>query len=89
MAAQVDLLEWLRAPTEARFATWRCSYTSRGASPPRRGSSTTREYLGAIIEVAALRERRGEFDTEEAFYKYWRAYPIRVPKAVERQAHRP
>lgn len=48
-------------------------------------SSTTREYIGAVIEVAALRDGRGEFDTEAAFYKYWRAYPFRVPKAVERQ----
>jgi hypothetical protein len=48
-------------------------------------SSTTREYLGAVVEVAALREGRGDFDTEDAFYKYWRAYPFRVPKAVERQ----
>lgn len=48
-------------------------------------SSTTREYIGAVIGVAALREGRGEFDTEAAFYKYWRAYPFRVPKAVERQ----
>ncbi len=48
-------------------------------------SSTTREYLGAMTEVAALREGRGEFETEADFYKYWRAYPFRVPKAVERQ----
>ncbi len=48
-------------------------------------SSTTREYIGAVIDVAALREGRGEFETEAAFYKYWRAYPFRVPKAVERQ----
>lgn len=48
-------------------------------------SSTTREYIGAVIDVAALREGRGEFDTEAAFYKYWRAYQFRVPKAVERQ----
>jgi hypothetical protein len=48
-------------------------------------SSTTREYIGAIVEVAALREGRGLFETEDAFYRYWRAYPFRVPKAVERQ----
>lgn len=48
-------------------------------------SSTTREYIGAVTSVAALREGRGEFDTEAAFYRYWRAYPFRVPKAVERQ----
>lgn len=48
-------------------------------------SSTTREYLGAVTNVAALREGHGEFESEAAFYKYWRAYPFRVPKAVERQ----
>jgi hypothetical protein len=48
-------------------------------------SSTTREYIGAVVNVVALREGQGEFDTEAAFYKYWRAYPFRVPKAVERQ----
>jgi hypothetical protein len=48
-------------------------------------SSSTREYIGAVVDVASLRDGRGEFDTEGAFYKYWRAYPFRVPKAVERQ----
>lgn len=48
-------------------------------------SSTTREYLGAVTEVQALREGRGDFATEAEFYKFWRAYPFRVPKAVERQ----
>lgn len=48
-------------------------------------SSTTREYLGAVVDVEALREGRGQFDTEEEFYRYWRAFPFRVPKAVEKQ----
>jgi hypothetical protein len=48
-------------------------------------SSTTREYIGAVTDVTRLREGRGEFDTEAAFYKYWQAYPFRVPKAVELQ----
>lgn len=51
-------------------------------------SSTTREYIGAVIEIAALRQGRGDFDTEAAFYKYWRAFPFRVPKAVELQLER-
>lgn len=51
----------------------------------RERSSTTREYLGAVTEVQALREGRGQFRTEDEFYKFWRAYPFRVPKAVERQ----
>ncbi len=51
-------------------------------------SSTTREYIGAVTDVAALRSGRGAFDTEDDFYQYWRAYPFRVPKAVERQLQR-
>lgn len=48
-------------------------------------SSTTREYIGAVVDVAALRDGQGAFESEAAFYRYWRAYPFRVPKAVERQ----
>jgi len=48
-------------------------------------SSTTREYIGAVMDVAALQDGRGEFSTEADFYRYWRAYQFRVPKAVERQ----
>jgi hypothetical protein len=48
-------------------------------------SSTTREYIGAVQDVEALREGRGVFDTEVEFYRYWRSFPFRVPKAVERQ----
>lgn len=48
-------------------------------------SSTTREYIGAVQDVEALREGQGLFDTEMEFYRYWRNFPFRVPKAVERQ----
>ncbi|MGI8983874.1 MAG: type II restriction endonuclease [Acidimicrobiales bacterium] len=48
-------------------------------------SSTTREYIGAVRDVEALRVGRGAFPTEEEFYRYWRAFPFRIPKAVERQ----
>jgi len=48
-------------------------------------SSTTREYIGAVTQLAALRAGQGEFETDAAFCKYWRAFPFRVPKAVERQ----
>lgn len=48
-------------------------------------SSTTREYIGAVMEIDALREGRGEFETEEAFYKFWRAYKFKVGNAVKSQ----
>ncbi len=40
-------------------------------------SSTTREYIGAVNEIERIRDGRGEFATEQEFYKFWRAYPFR------------
>ena len=51
----------------------------------RQRSSTTREYLGAVTDVKALREGKGEFEAEEEFYGYWRKFPFRIGKAVEAQ----
>lgn len=48
-------------------------------------SSTTREYIGAIMEIDRLRDGRGEFETEEQFYKYWRKYKFKVGEAVKKQ----
>lgn len=57
--------------------TWRIGSKQR--------SSTTREYLGAVLSIEALREGRGEFATQAEFYTYWRKYPFKTGKAVERQ----
>lgn len=51
----------------------------------RERSSTTREYIGAVKDVEALREGHGVFESESEFRHYWRSYQFRVPKAVERQ----
>lgn len=48
-------------------------------------SSTTREYIGAVDSVWSLRAGKGEFDTPEAFYEYWRAFPFRVPRVLQRE----
>lgn len=48
-------------------------------------SSTTREYIGAVMEINALREGRGEFETEAAFYKFWRSYKFKVGEVVKQQ----
>jgi len=48
-------------------------------------SSTTREYIGAVMELERLRDGRGEFDSEEEFYEYWRAFEFRMPKALKAQ----
>lgn len=48
-------------------------------------SSTTREYIGAVMEIDKLREGKGEFPTPEAFYKFWRAHPFKVGRTVNQQ----
>lgn len=54
----------------------------------RQRSSTTREYLGAVQNIEDLRAGRGEFDTEDEFYAFWRRFPFRVGAAVEQQLRR-
>jgi hypothetical protein len=48
-------------------------------------SSTTREYIGAVKGLDALRDGRGEFPNETAFYKFWRAYRFRIGATVQQQ----
>lgn len=48
-------------------------------------SSTTREYIGAVTEIAALREGRGEFNTEAQFYDYWRKFKFKIGPVVQQQ----
>ncbi len=54
----------------------------------RQRSSTTREYVGAINDVSALREGRGEFDSLAAFYTFWRRFNFRIGRAVQQQLDR-
>jgi hypothetical protein len=51
-------------------------------------SSTTREYLGAVDDIARLRDEKGEFATAEAFYEFWRKHPWKIGKAVQNQLHK-
>ena len=54
----------------------------------RQRSSTTREYIGAVTRIEDLRAGRGEFETAEAFYAYWRKYSFKIGKAVQQQLDR-
>jgi hypothetical protein len=54
----------------------------------RQRSSTTREYIGAVDSLERLRSGAGEFESEEEFYRFWRAYPFRTGRAVEQQLRR-
>lgn len=51
----------------------------------RQRSSTTREYIGAVMKVDDLRAGRGEFSSEKEFYAYWRSYKFRVGDAVAKR----
>src|SRR5690606_17805261 len=51
----------------------------------RKRSSTTREYLGAVDRIADLRDGKGEFETQEEFYSFWRKFPFKTGKIVEQQ----
>jgi Restriction endonuclease EcoRV len=47
-------------------------------------SSTTREYIGAVTEIDRLREGRGDFQSADEFYRYWRNFPFRLSPGIER-----
>ena len=51
-------------------------------------SSTTREYIGAVVSIRDLRAGRGEFESEEAFYAYWRRFNFRIGRSVQQQLDR-
>lgn len=69
--ARIDDLELIIQPA------WRIASKQR--------SSTTREYLGAVMNIGDLRDGRGEFESEAAFYAFWRKYPFKIGKAVQQQ----
>jgi hypothetical protein len=51
-------------------------------------SSTTREYLGAVTRLDALRAGQGEFATAAEFYAHWRKFPFKVSPFVQTQLER-
>jgi hypothetical protein len=55
---------------------WRIASKSR--------SSTTREYIGAVQLISDLEQGKGEFDTPEAFYKFWREFDFKLSKQVQK-----
>ena len=57
--------------------TWRLGSRER--------SSTTREYIGAVNSLEALRNGKGDFAREEEFYSFWRKFDFKIGKAVQKQ----
>ncbi len=54
----------------------------------RERSSTTREYIGAVTGIPALRAGQGVFETPAAFYDYWRRFPFKVSPQGQNQLQR-
>jgi hypothetical protein len=48
-------------------------------------SSTTREYIGAVLDIDSLREGRGVFQSPDEFYAYWRSYEFKVSNRLRRK----
>ena len=48
-------------------------------------SSTTREYIGAVMNIDDLKAGNGEFGTAEEFYRFWRKFPFKIGPAVQQQ----
>ena len=51
----------------------------------KRRSSTTREYIGAVTSIDALRAGKGEFQSQDEFYAFWRKHPFKIGRAVQQQ----
>ena len=54
----------------------------------RERSSTTREYIGAVTGIDALRSGAGAFATPAEFYDHWRRFPFKVSPQVQTQLQR-
>jgi hypothetical protein len=54
----------------------------------RERSSTTREYIGAVTSIDALRAGQGAFASAAEFYDYWRRFAFRVSPQVQNQLQR-
>jgi len=51
----------------------------------RQRSSTTREYIGAVMQIDQLRGGTGEFGSQAEFHEYWRKFPFKIGRAVDQQ----
>lgn len=73
-ASRVDDLELIVQPP------WKIASRQR--------SSTTREYIGGVVNIEDLRAGRGEFGSPEEFYRYWRKYKFKIGDVVQKQLDR-
>ncbi len=86
-ASHVDILVLytLNDKTDARVDDLEVIVQEPWRIASRQRSSTTREYLGAVTKIEDLRNGRGEFESAEEFYKFWRKFPFRIGRVVQQQ----
>jgi len=83
-------LDILGIYTLVEESPWRVHNLELIVQPPwkiasKQRSSTTREYIGAVQNIDTLRQGKGEFETPEAFYKYWRKFGFKIGPVVQKQ----
>lgn len=78
----------LKEDTDARIDDFEIIVQEPWKIASKQRSSTTREYIGAVTSLEQLRNGQGEFDTPEAFYKYWRKFQFKIGPSVQMQLKR-
>jgi hypothetical protein len=74
--------------TDARIEEFELIVQEPWRIASRRRSSTTREYIGAVTSLEQLRSGKGEFASQDEFYKYWRKFAFKIGPSIERQLQR-
>lgn len=80
----VILLYTLDAETRGRATDLELIVQEPWRLASKQRSSTTREYIGAVMEIDRIRHGRGDFATPNEFYRYWRAYNFRLSAGIQK-----
>ena len=81
----IIVLYTLNTKTDARVEDVEVIVQEPWRIASRQRSSTTREYIGAVMSIADLRAGHGEFSSPEEFYRFWRKYQFKVGRVVQQQ----
>lgn len=75
-----DLASRIADPEILVHESWRIASKQR--------SSTTREYIGAVLGLEQLRSGAGEFASADEFYNFWRRFQFKTSAQVSKQLER-
>lgn len=86
-AGHVDIIAFytLDESLEARVRDFELAFVEPWRVASRKRSSTTREYLGAVMEIDRIVNQKGDFSTESEFYAFWRKHDWKIGKSVRNQ----